>query len=248
MGAMEEEIDRLAESLESAESEVLAMRTYHRGHLGGHDVVVAFSRWGKVAAATTAATMIERYGVEALVFTGVAGAADPGLRIGDVVVADALIQHDMDVSALEGLAKYDIPLLGFSRFVPPPDWVDRARGAADDYLVRDLPGRMAPRLLSEFHITTPRVVTGLVASGDQFICSSERVAELRRDLPGLKCVEMEGAAAAQVAWEYNLPCVVIRVISDRANAHAPIDFPAFVTRMASHFTQGIVRRLIERLP
>jgi adenosylhomocysteine nucleosidase len=112
MGAMAEEVSQLRPHLSEVTTEIRGMREYVSGQLLGKSVTLVFSRWGKVAASSTATTLVERYGVDCLVFTGVAGALDPSLNIGDIVVASRLVQHDMDASALPGIEKYEIPLLG----------------------------------------------------------------------------------------------------------------------------------------
>jgi nucleoside phosphorylase len=116
MAAMQEEIDTLLKEL-PASSEVVddGQRTYHSGRLWGTPVVVVFSRWGKVAAATTATHLISEFGVGEILFTGVAGAAQPGLNVGDVVVGARFWQHDIDARPL--FPRHEIPLLGRSSFV-----------------------------------------------------------------------------------------------------------------------------------
>ncbi len=103
LGAMEEEIRLLTEKILNKHSQVMGKREYISGQIFGHDVCLVFSRWGKVAAASTATTLIQHYGVERLIFTGVAGGVEPELNIGDMVVADTLVQHDMDASFLPGI-------------------------------------------------------------------------------------------------------------------------------------------------
>ena len=247
MGAMAEEVSRLLPHLSEATSETLGMRDYVSGQLLGKPVTLVFSRWGKVAAASTATTLVQRYGVDCLVFTGVAGALDPSLNIGDIVVASGLLQYDMDASALPGIAKFEIPLLGVSRFPVEERYLSSARRAAEAYLLEAMSGDISDELLKEFHITKPQVTTGIIASGDQFIADDAKVQFLRQQLPGLKCVEMEGAAVAQVAYEHRIPCIVLRTISDNADHGAAIDFPKFVSHIASHFTCGSVLRLLELL-
>jgi len=248
MGAMTEEIALLREQMDGAEFVTHGMREYVSGRIRGQAVTVVFSRWGKVASASTATTLIEHFQAGALFFTGVAGAVDPVLNIGDIVVADALIQHDMDVSALAGIERFEIPLLGKSRFPAEPSWVQAASRAAQDYLSDDLRRDVDQEILNEFDIQSPRVVAGVVASGDQFIADQAAVERLRTEIPGLQCVEMEGAAVAQVAYEHQIPSVVVRTISDKADHSAALDFPRFVDRVASHFTCGCILRLLESLP
>ncbi len=123
--------------------------------------------------------------------------------------------------------------------------VDKAQKAAFDYVREDLVNDVGKKVLESFGIDKPGVFRGLVGSGDQFIASKEASEQLRIDLPGLLCVEMEGAAVAQVAVENQVPFVVIRTISDRADHVAHIDFPKFVDQIASHFTCGVVVRLLD---
>ena len=114
LGAMPEEITGILGLISDRTEETIGMRTYHVGFIHGKRVVVAFSRWGKVAAATTVATMIQRYGVTELLFTGVAGGIGTDLHIGDIVLAERLIQHDMDARPI--IPRFEVPLLGQSFF------------------------------------------------------------------------------------------------------------------------------------
>ncbi len=247
LGAMEEEIHLLTEKITNKRSEIIGKRQYISGKIFDHDVCVVFSRWGKVAAASTATTLIQHYGVERLVFTGVAGAIDPELNIGDIVVADNLVQHDMDASFLPGIEEFEIPLLGIADFQAREKDVQTAMQAVTTYLRADLPRQVTQETLADFSITTPKVARGTIASGDQFISSQAKTAELREKIPALRCVEMEGAAVAQVAHEHDIPCLVLRTISDKADHDAPLDFPRFISSVASFFTCGSVLRLLEKL-
>ncbi len=92
--------------------EVIGMRTYYSGRLFNEDVVLAFSRWSKVAAVSTVTTLIQKYNVDLVLFTGVAGALNSRLNVGDIIIADNLTQYDMDVSGLPRFKKFEIPLLG----------------------------------------------------------------------------------------------------------------------------------------
>lgn len=245
MGAMAEEVSQLLRHMSDTQSETRGMREYVSGELRGKNVTVVFSRWGKVAASSTVTTLIERYGVNCLVFTGVAGAMDQSLNVGDIVIADTLVQHDMNASALPGIEKYEVPLLGISRFTVDRHHAEAALRAAETYLAEDLQADVDADTLHEFQITKPRVVTGTIASGDQFIADDSSAQTLREQIAGLKCVEMEGAAVAQVAYEHGIPCIVLRTISDKADNSAVVDFPRFVNRVASHFTCGSVLRLLD---
>ena len=138
IGAMPEEVALLARDLEGARPERRGARDYLRGRLHGRDVVVVFSGWGKVASASTATTLIEVFGVEAVVFTGVAGALAADLAVGDVVIGTELLQHDLDASAVPGIARYEAPGLGVSRFTADARLVALAQAAAGRYLAERL--------------------------------------------------------------------------------------------------------------
>jgi adenosylhomocysteine nucleosidase len=251
IGAMPQEIDNIAEDLETESIEAVAGRAYHIGRFGGVESVLVFSRWGKVAAASTATTLIERFGVECIIFTGVAGAVSTPLNVGDVVIADRLIQHDFDVSAArivyEGgtLGRFAIPFLGISYFPVDERLVEFAKQAAEEYLKLGSPS--SERGGGRGVVSPSRVYVGTIASGDQFIAHPEKLAELRTAIPDLLCVEMEGAAVAQVCHEYGLPYLVIRTISDKADLSAPMDFLSFVENIARHYSHGILKRLVSRL-
>jgi adenosylhomocysteine nucleosidase len=242
LSAMREEIHTLlAEMGPGVEVVRAGRREYHRGTLWGVPVVLAFSRWGKVAAATTTTFLIERFGVDRVLFTGVAGGVAPGLRVGDVVVARTLVQHDLDARPL--CARHEIPLLGVTS-LPTDDALRGAVRAAAERFVRQGSGGLAPEHRREFHIDRPRVVEGDVASGDRFFANRADLDELRGRLPGVACVEMEGAAVAQVCHEYGVPCAVVRTVSDSADEGAPADFSRFVQRVASAYSHGILRQLL----
>ncbi len=245
LGAMEEEIHLLGKEMTGCTSEVRGRREYINGQISGHDIYLAFSRWGKVAASCSATTLIERYGVDYLIFTGVAGGVDPDVNIGDIVIADNLVQHDMDVSFLPQMKEFEIPLLGRADFPVRQEEVEKARTAAENWIREELGEQVSAKTLEKFAIVAPRVICGTIASGDQFISDSNKILQLRQKIPNLRCVEMEGAAVAQIAYEYDIPCLVLRTISDKADDDAIIDFPRFITSVASFFTCGSVLRLLK---
>ncbi len=247
MGAMTQEIDLLIPQVLNKHTETVGNRTFISGNILGKDIVIVFSRWGKVAASSTATTLIDRFGCDLIVFSGVAGALDNNLNIGDIVIGKTLVQHDMDASALPGFKKFEIPLMGNQFFESPPQLVDKAVAAAISYINSDMPNEISINKLKEFEISYPKVVSGLIASGDQFIASIDVSTGLLALLPDILCVEMEGAAVAQVAVEHGIPFIVLRTISDKADYSAHIDFPLFIEQIASHFTCGSVIRLLETL-
>jgi adenosylhomocysteine nucleosidase len=244
MAAMQEEIDTLLREL-PADSEVVddGRRTYHSGPLWGTPAVVVFSRWGKVAAATTATHLISDFGVAEILFTGVAGAAQAGLKVGDVVVGARLWQHDMDARPL--FPRHEIPLLGRSSFASDVTRRNQLLEAAATFLRDDFPAAASEATRVAFHIQAPKAVEGDIASGDKFFADRADLAELRLRLPTIAAVDMESAAVAQVCHEYRIPFTVVRTISDAADESAAHDFPRFLTQVASAYSHGILKRLFD---
>lgn len=226
IGAMEEEVQALLAGLEGRRDETVGGFELHRGRLEGRDVELALCGIGKVNAAALAQLLILR-GAARVVFTGVAGALDPELRVGDLVVGTDAVQHDLDVTAL-GYELGRVPGESLA-WEGDPDLRARARAAADEVAAAD----------------GLRVVEGRIASGDQFVADAERVRELRARF-GAACAEMEGAAVAQVAAKHGVPWVVIRSISDTADGDAGTDFRAF-TPLAAGRAERVVRGLLRRL-
>jgi len=215
-------------------------RDVHVGRLWGRSCVLTLAGIGKVAAATTATGLIHSFDVEAMVFTGVAGAAATHVRVGDVVIADMLLQHDFDASPL--FPRFEVPLTGLSRFPSDRRLTAKLAAAAKNY-VSEFEARVR-----EAAEETPSVHRGLVASGDRFVNGVEAIAALRRDLPDALAVEMEGAAVAQVCHDYDVPFAVLRTISDAADDSAHVDFPIFLRDVASHYSYEIIKRFISFFP
>lgn len=245
VSAMQEEISLVVDSLARARTRELGRRVFHAGIFHGVEAVAVFSRMGKVAAAATITQLIASYPVSRLVFSGVAGGVRHGLAIGDIVVASALVQHDMDASPI--FPRYEVPLLGQALFRTDVDMHERLARAAREFLARDLRASVAERELDFFHVSSPTASSGVVASGDKFFASAAEVEDLRRRLPEVACVEMEGAAAAQVCAEYGIPLGVVRTISDSADESSVHDFPRFVREIARHYSAGILERFVQGL-
>jgi len=251
VGAMPQEIAVLKRDLQNVRRQTRGMREYMEGTLYGKNVVLVFSRWAKVAAASTVTTLIEVFGVDLVVFTGVAGASDAALEIGDVVIASALLQHDLDARPL--FRRFEVPLLDQLLFETPPALVALARTSAEAYLHGPIHEDVPIDVLDAFGIRMPpKISEGLIVSGDRFVADPAAVVNLRTalssaGLPRPMCLEMEGAAVAQVCHEHGIPVVVMRTISDRADESAATDFVPFVEQVASHFTGGIVKELITRI-
>jgi len=224
VAAMHEELAAVLALMPDESRQSAAGREFWVGHLHGHEVVAVLSRIGKVAAATTAAVLLERFGVGRIVFTGVAGGLGPGVEVGHVVVADRFLQHDLDASPI--FPKYEVPLYGTSQFRADAALSDRLAAAA----ARALPG-------------TP-VHRGLIVSGDRFVSTTGESRALQSALPQALAVEMEGAAIAQVCHDYGIPFAAVRTISDRADDEAHVDFARFVSEVASRHSAAIVQALL----
>lgn len=240
MAAMPEELQALRAPLTAARVHHHAGREFHSGWLDGQEVVLVLSRIGKVAAATTATLLIERFGAEAIVFTGVAGGLHPRARVGDVVVARELLQHDLDVSPL--FPRHEVPLTGRSRFPTDAELSDSLLQAARDALAAE--AIVQGETWAALGITAPQVHEGLIVSGDRFVATAAEGAALRHELPDALAVEMEGAAIAQVCHDYGLPYAAVRTISDRADDAAHGDFLRFVQEVASRHSAAIVAHLL----
>ena len=235
LSALSQEQDGLLAQLEGVERVVHAGREFFCGRLQGESVVLALSRIGKVAAATTAAALIERFAVRAIVFTGVAGGVGPGVRVGDLVLGSAYVQHDMDASPL--FPRYQVPLTHTTVF------------AADALLLQAMQQACAQAMAQRQYQQRPvQVHLGLIASGDRFVNHADEVAALLQGMAahGLQplAVEMEGDAVAQTCADYGVPFVAVRTISDRADGTAHVDFLQFVQTVASHYACDIVRQLL----
>ena len=224
VSAMHQELSAVLALLPDEHRQLAGGREFWVGHLHGHEVVAVLSRIGKVAAATTATALIERFQVDRVVFTGVAGGLARGVSRGDVVIADAFLQHDLDASPL--FPRYEVPLYGTDRF------------ATDAALTEQL----AAAARTALHGT--HVHRGLVVSGDRFVASATDSAALQAALPQALAVEMEGAAFAQVCSDYDVPFAAVRTISDRADDAAHGDFLSFIDDVASRHSAAIVQAFL----
>lgn len=215
----------------------LGRRDYHLGTVHGAPCAVTLARIGKVAAAASASALIHVFGVDAIVFTGVAGGLGSGVRVGDIVVADELLQHDLDASPL--FPRHEVPLLGRARFA-----ADAALGRALMEACERFIADEGAALVERFHLRGVRAHRGLIVSGDRFVSSAREVAALAQALPDALAVEMEGAAIAQVCYEHDVPCAIVRTISDTADDHASASFTSFLTDIAGAYSSGILRRFL----
>jgi adenosylhomocysteine/aminodeoxyfutalosine nucleosidase len=209
MGAMPEEIEPIIDKLDNVQTIVYGDNTYYEGIYHGKEVVVAYSKIGKVFAALTATTLIEKFGCELLLFSGVAGAISDQLKIGDLIIANGLCQHDLDITAFGHPFGY-VPE---GNVCIPTD--AGLRATAKDV------AKQKGLTLKE----------GIIATGDQFVADVERkewiAATFKAD-----ALEMEGASVAVVCNALNVPFFVLRAISDSADMDASFNFDEFLESSA----------------
>lgn len=217
IGAMAEEIELLHEHVDVVSQITKAGITYYEGNFHGKAVIYCKSGVGKVNAAVCTQILLD-LGADCVLFTGVAGAVDPQLNIGDIVVSTSCIQHDMDCTPL-GFARGTIPFHARSEFMADARLVELAASASE-------------RLFSGHSLK------GKVLSGDQFIASRETVKLLHETMQGA-CAEMEGASVAQVCDMNEVPFVIIRSMSDKADGSAHVNFPEFTVTASKHSYQII---------
>ena len=244
VSAMHEELAAVLARMPDEQKTVVAGREFWVGHWHGHEVVAVLSRIGKVAAATTATTLIERFGVNRIVFTGVAGGLAPQVSVGDVVVARAFIQHDMDASPL--FPRHEVPLTGITRFLADPVLSD-ALAAVAPLAMQDMLTTLPKTEWLDLDLPNAQVHQGLIASGDRFVSQTVESQALQRELPDALAVEMECAAMAQVCHDYGVPLAAVRTISDRADDAAHMDFPKFIQSIASRYSVAVLDRLLSTL-
>ncbi len=243
LSALPEEQYGLQHLLTDARTVRRAGRDFTLGRLHGRSVVLGLTGIGKVAAATTATAVMEGFGAQQLLFTGVAGGVGAGVQVGDVVVAQQFLQHDMDVRPL--FPRWQVP--GYAAPTLACDAVLSAGLlAAAQACVAQAAAWNEPLLAG----SVPRAHAGLVASGDQFIVSAAVSGQITADLQAAGhaplAVEMEGAAIAQVCADYGVPFAAVRTISDRADDSAHVDFPAFVQAVASRYALQIVQHWVQQ--
>ncbi len=241
VSALPEEMGDLGLALDRAGAIEIAGSHFHPGRIDGHPVVLVEAGVGKVATALVGSLLLDRFGCRGMIFSGVAGGLDPGLAIGDIVIADELIQHDygaMTAGRLQIFHPGDPPV-GEVRQAP--------MFRLDPGLRQTIAEAIADLEIPPFAVTKgparqSRIRLGRVLSGDQFVNCAMTRERLSADFQG-QAVEMEGAALAQVAERFGVPCVVVRCLSDLAGAESHVDFAAFLPA-AANAAAIVVRRLI----
>ncbi|MFT9599263.1 5'-methylthioadenosine/S-adenosylhomocysteine nucleosidase [Mesobacillus sp.] len=224
IGAMDEEVDLLRSKLEDREDTILAGSEFYQGKIDSLEVVLLKSGIGKVNAALGTALLIEKFQPDVIINTGSAGGFHKDLNVGDVVISTEVRHHDVDVTIF-GYEYGQVPRMP-------------AYFAPDDKLV-------AVAAKSAEKIDGIQVVKGLIASGDSFMNDPERVEFIRTKLPDLYAAEMEAAAIAQVAYQFEKPFVIIRSLSDIAGKESNISFDQFLETAAKNSAELILLMLEE---
>ncbi len=226
IGAMEEEVSALREKLTDARLMKKASMDFYSGTLSGKEVVIVRSGIGKVNAGICTQILSDLYQVDAVINTGIAGSLKAEINIGDIVISTDALQHDMDATGF-GYEPGVIPRMETSCFPADPELLEQAEAACREAV---------PEI---------QVFTGRVVSGDQFISDKKVKERIVRQFGGM-CTEMEGAAIAQAAYLNQIPFVVIRAISDKADDSATVDYPTFERQAIAH-SVALVENLIRRL-
>jgi adenosylhomocysteine nucleosidase len=225
IGAMEEEVTLLRKNIKDQTVETIAGYEYTVGKMDGVDVVLLRSGIGKVNAALSTTILMQKFAPNYCINTGSAGGSNPALNVGDVVISTEVRHHDVDVTAF-GYEYGQVPQMP-------------AAFTADDYLVR-----IAQECAEE--ISDVQVVQGLIATGDSFMNNPERVKAVQEKFTDLQAVEMEAAAVAQVAYQFNIPFVIIRSLSDIAGKESGISFEQYLDKAAVN-SATLVMKIVSAL-
>ncbi|URZ88150.1 5'-methylthioadenosine/adenosylhomocysteine nucleosidase [Floricoccus penangensis] len=217
IAAMDEELRLLVENLEETKKELVHGNVYYEGIIGRHEVVLVKSGIGKVMSALAVGMVVDRFNVDAIINTGSAGGVGAGLSVGDLVIANRLAYNDVDVTAFG--YKYG-QMAG-----------------------QELYYESSKYFVSELKKVIEDAKVGLITSGDSFISSDARIAQIKEHFPDVLAVEMEGASIAQAAHSLNKPFVVLRAISDTADGNANVSFDEFIIDAGKKSAQIIINLL-----
>ncbi|NQT04295.1 MAG: 5'-methylthioadenosine/adenosylhomocysteine nucleosidase [Planctomycetes bacterium] len=239
LGAFEQEIILLEDELTDAQEKIIEGIRFVSGKLSGKRVVIAFTGIGKVNAAMTTTLLIEHFKLDKVIFTGIAGAVNRQLQPGDIVIAEKTAHHDMGTVWPEGLFHKGVKnrLNGWKNpvfFEADEQLLKLAERAAQQVELRSI------RIISGQR--SPKVVKGVVVTGDSFIASADKCDELRKKL-NADAVEMEGAAVAQLCYQRGIGYLVIRSISDNADEGAVLDKQTFYILAAKNSSSLVIEML-----
>ncbi len=219
IGAMDEEVISLKRKMNIKEIRQIASMEFYAGTISSKEAVIVRCGIGKVNAAVCTQILIDQFKVKCIINTGVAGGLYPSINIGDIVISSDTVEHDMDASAV-GNPRGEIPRMNKTYFEADEKLVQIAQQAAEN--------------IKGEH----QVYIGRIASGDQFI-SSIKVKEDIYSTFTAYCAEMEGAAIAHTCYLNQVPFVIIRAISDKADHSADINFQEFVNEAAKNASKMI---------
>lgn len=214
IGAMELEVEELKSKMSVSNIVKKANMDFYEGTLNGAPVVIVRSGIGKVNAALCVQILVDVFGITHVINTGVAGSLNAKLDIGDILISKDAIHHDMDVTIF-GYQLGEVPQMGCREFPADEQMVALAKASCE-------------KVNPDIH-----AIIGRVVSGDQFISSKEVKDKLITTFEG-DCAEMEGASIAHGAYLNNVPFVIIRAISDKADDSAEMDYPTFERAAAKH--------------
>ncbi|GAB3492574.1 5'-methylthioadenosine/S-adenosylhomocysteine nucleosidase [Spirosoma knui] len=240
LGAFDEEVKLVQQSLKDPVTKTINGLTFTSGQIGNHRVVVAETGIGKTNAAMTTAFMLAYFQPERVIFTGIAGGVNPDLQPGDIVVAKQTGYHDYHSVTFD--QKPTIQTRdAISKQMNP------AYFPADSVLLQKALVAVKKTDFERIPVTSrpPSIITGTVVTGDEFVNSEARVAQLRTDHKA-DATEMEGAAVAQVCYQLRVPCVVIRSLSDKANGNARQDMLTFY-KIAARNSAKLVLAIVNSL-
>ncbi|MCR8708517.1 5'-methylthioadenosine/adenosylhomocysteine nucleosidase [Campylobacter sp. RM5063] len=223
LGAMPEEVTPLLETLKEYQTIEYANNTYYIAKYKNHELIIAYSKIGKVNSTLSATIMIEKFKAELMLFTGVAGAFNPSLEIGDLIYATKLAQYDLDITAFGHPLGY-VP--GNEIFIKTDDKLNN----------------LAIEVAKELGV---KLQSGIIATGDEFICDENKKAKIREIFNADAC-EMEGASVALVCDALKIPCLILRSMSDKAGEKAEFDFDEFVEKSAK-ISANFVLKICEKL-
>jgi adenosylhomocysteine/aminodeoxyfutalosine nucleosidase len=223
MGAMPEEIIPLLEKIGTYAEFNIGLNKYYTAKYNEHDLVIAYSKIGKVFATITATIMIEHFKCEILLFSGVAGGINQELKIGDLIYAKSLVQHDLDITA----------------FGHPYGFVPEGKVFIS---TNEKLNTIALEVSKEKNI---KLKSGVIATGDQFIHNSEKKEWIKQTFKA-DAIEMEGAAVAVVCDALKVPFFILRAISDEADGNADFDFDTFLESSAKNSAQFLMA-MVDRI-
>jgi adenosylhomocysteine/aminodeoxyfutalosine nucleosidase len=223
MGAMREEIEPILELVDEISGEIdYGKNRYYKAHYYGVELIIAYSKIGKVNSALTASTMIEKFEIDILLFSGVAGAINSNLHIGDLIIATKLCQHDLDITA----------------FGHPYGYVPESKIFVEsNKTLNEIAKKVATKL-------NKKLIEGIIATGDQFIADSKKKEWIKETFQA-DAIEMEGASVGLVCDALGVPFFVLRAISDSADMDAGFDFDKFLESSAKESAKLLMEMVKE---